>query len=306
MPKSKIFQKDYSNLTLLSRRQIKSVLWNKYYSLYMNNYEIEGIDYQAKEFLLKRLWADGSIACFVMPKSKGSSKFPAGQPVFCPFVPGYWNIYDWPTKVSLVKLRGATFIPIGLLEVDKDVVIGYAQRNRKPIALIVESYIERMTNILMVIKMNLKVHKMPWLVIGDPEDQEKLRILFNSLDQDEPTLYTDSYSADKFKALVSGAPYIIDKLWQQYQCVEGELREFLGFGNLGVGEKKEHLISDEVQSNNAIIDSYKECLLNPIQEFFDRIGEFLGIQGLSIKVKEPKVELPNMEEEQDEEDEENV
>ena len=303
MPRSKIFQRDYQNLSLLSRKQIKSILWNKYYSLYMNNYEIEGVDYQAKEFILKRLWADGSIACFIMPNSKGSSQFPAGQPIFCPFAPGYWNIYDWPTKVSLIKLRGATFIPVGLQEVDKDVVIGYAQRNRKPVAVIVESYIERMTNVLITIKTNIKVHKMPWLVVGTPEDEQKLKTLFDLLDQDEPKLFIDSDDADKFKALLSGAPYIIDKLWAHYQALENELREFLGFGNLGISEKKEHLINSEVASNNAIIEANKHCLLDCISEMFERIAEYLGPQ-LTIKVKEYKVELPEESEDFEEEEEE--
>lgn len=303
MPRNKIFQKENSNLTILSRQQIKSILMNKYYSLYMNNYEIEGVDYQAKEFILKRLWADGSIACFIMPNTKGSSKFPAGQPVFCPFAPGYWNIYDWPTKVSLIRLRGATYIPVGLQEVDKDVVIGYAQRNRKPVSLIVNSYIERMTNVLMTIKTNLKVHKMPWLIAGTPEDEAKLKNLFNLLDQDEPKLYIDSDDADKLKALVSGAPYIIDKLWSHYQCIENELREFLGFGNLGISEKKEHLINSEVASNNAIIEANKSCLLDCVSEMFERVGEYLGPQ-ITIRVKEYKVEIPEVEEDFQEEEEE--
>jgi hypothetical protein len=36
MPKSKIFQKDLANLTLLSRRQIKNVLMNKYFKFVVN------------------------------------------------------------------------------------------------------------------------------------------------------------------------------------------------------------------------------------------------------------------------------
>ena len=305
MPKLKIFQKENTNLALLSRTRIRSILWNKYYSLFMNSYDVKGVDYQAKDYLLKRLWSEGSIACFKLEGSDGGLKFPNGVPVFVPFVPGYWNIYDWPTKVSLVNTRGVRFIPKGLQEVDKDVVIGYVQRNKKSVQFIVESYIERMTDILMVIKTNLKVHKMPWLVIGTPEDQEKMKALFKSLEQDEPELFIDSESADKFKALVSGAPFIIDKLYQYYQNVENELREFLGFGNVGVGEKKEHLINAEVDANNAIIEANKECLLDSMKEFFERVKDVLGIE-ITIELKEPV--LPELEDfdSEDEEDLENA
>lgn len=300
MPKSKIFQKDLANLTLLSRRQIKNVLMNKYFNLYMNNYEFSGdLDYQQKEYILLQMWSVGQIACFKLANSEGAKDHPQGLGVFCPFAPGYWNIYNWPTKVSLVNTRGVKFIPAGLKEVDKDVVIGYAQRNRKPVVMIVESYIERIVDVLMTIKTNLKVHKMPWLIVGTPEDEEKLKTLFKSLDSDEPELYTDSDSSDKFKALVSGAPYIIDKLYQYVECLFNELDEFLGFNNLGVGEKKEHLVVSEIASNNQITKVYEACLIDTIKEFFDRCNNVFGFN-YSIKIKE--LEIPTFEESEEEED----
>ena len=278
MPKNKIFQRIDSNSSIYSREGLKNILMNKYYNLYMNAYKFGGdIDYQQKDYLLKKFWAEGSIACFKLRNSAGSKAHPQGLAVFVPFVPGYWNIYDFPTKVSLVNTRGVKFIPVGLQEVDKDVVIGYAQRNKKSVKLIVESYVERMTDVLMVIRTNLKTHKMPWLIVGTPEDQQKLRTLFDKLNNDDPELFTDSDSADKFKALLSGAPFIIDKLHAYYQALENELREFLGYGNIGVNEKKEHLINEEVKANNAIIDSNKLVLIDSIKEFFERINDVLGI-----------------------------
>ena len=93
--------------------------------------------------------------------------------------------------------------------------------------------------------------------------------------------------------------------YQYYQNVENELREFLGFGNVGVGEKKEHLINAEVDANNAIIEANKECLLDSMKEFFERVKEVLGIE-ITIELKEPV--LPELEDfdSEDEEDLENA
>ena len=302
MPKSKIFQREFSNLSLLSRTQLRSVLENKYFNLYMNNYEFGGdLDYQQKEYILLQFWSLGQIACFKLSGSEGSNSHPNGLGVFCPFAPGWWNIYNWPTKVSLIRTRGyASFIPSGLQEVDKDVVIGYAMRNRKPVSAIVESYIERIVDVLMVIRTNLKTHKMPWLIVANPEDQEKLRSLFEKLKEDDPELYVDSDSADSMKALVSGAPYIIDKLYQYAQCLENELREFFGFGNLGVGEKKEHLINSEVEANNAVIEANSNCLVDTIKEFFERCNTTFGFN-FSIETKKPEVKEETFESEEVEE-----
>ena len=300
MPKSKIFQREYANLTLLSRKQLKNVLFNKYFNLYMNNYEFSGdLDYQQKEYILLQMWSLGQVACFKLANSEGAKDHPQGLGVFCPFAPGYWNIYNWPTKVSLVNTRGVRFIPAGLKEVDKEVVIGYAMRNRKPVALFVESYVERIVDCLMVIRTNLRTHKMPWLIVGNPEDQAKLKTLFESLKQDEPELYMDTDDSNNIKALVSGAPYIIDKLYQYCECLENELREFLGFGNVGVGEKKEHLINAEVSANNAVIEANSNCLVDTIKEFFERCNNVFGFNyGIEIK----KVETPEFEESNQEEE----
>lgn len=300
MAKSKIFQREFNNLNLLSRNQIRSVLSNKYFNIYMNNYVFGGdLDYQQKEYILLQAWSIGQIACFKLAGSEGSKDHPQGLGVFCPFAPGYWNIYNWPTKVSLVNTRGVKFIPAGLKEVDKEVVIGYAMRNRKPVRMIVDSYVERITDVLMVIRTNLKTHKMPWLVIGTPEDQQKLKVLFESLKEDEPELYMDSDSSDKFKALVSGAPYIIDKLYQYAESLENELLEFLGFNNIGVGEKKEHLITAEVSANNGVIEANANSLVDCLKEFFERCNNVFGFN-YSIDIK--KVEQPVYNESEEEED----
>lgn len=305
MPKSKIYQKEVANLTLLSRKQMKSVLMNKYFNIYMNNYEMTGdLDYQQKEYILLQAWAVGQLACFKLEGSQGAKDHPQGLGVFCPFAPGYFNIYNWPTKVSLVNTRGVKFIPAGLKVVDKDVVIGYAQRNRKPVSLIVESYIERIVDVLMTIKTNLKVHKMPWLIVGTPEDESKLKALFETLSQDEPQLYTDSDSSDKFKALVSGAPYIIDKLYDYVEVLFNELDEYMGLNNLGVGEKKEHLVVSEIASNNQITKVYEKCLVDCLKEFFERCNKVFGFDyGIKVKQIEVSVYNESNEEEEVEEDE---
>ena len=85
-------------------------------------------------------------------------------------------------------------------------------------------------------------------------------------------------------------------------CIENEIREFLGLDNVGVGEKKEHLISDEVESNNQVVETSKDALIDCLKEFTRRIKEVLG---MTIEVKINKTEEPNQEEddEDDSEDE---
>lgn len=299
--KSKIFTKYNSDNPVHVQERLRTILRNKYYNIYLNNFDFEGeIDYQQKEYVLKRFWCDGRIACFKIGEAV-NKQHPQGLAVFCPFAPGYWNIYDYPVKVNLINTRGVKFIPVGLQEVDKDVVIGYAQRNKKPIVAIVDSYIDRMVEVLMTINTNLTAHKMPWLVVGAEEEQTKLSTLLDKVKNNDPELFIDAFDTDKLKVLLTGAPYIIDKLYNYYCAIENELREFLGFQNIGVSEKKEHLIGEEVRANNALVEANKDCILDSMKEFFERIRDVLGIE---IRVSVKKNNEPTYEDEDTQEEQE--
>ena len=303
MPKNKFFKNVSSSDSAFIRERTRTLILNRYYNLYLNAYEFSGdIDYQASEFILKRLWADGQIAGFVLKEATQDDKFKKGLPVFTPFAPNNWNIYDYPVTINLINTKGVKFIPVGPQLVDRDAVICYAQKNRKSVFSFVDYYATRMTDILMVIRVNLKTMKMPWLIGGTPESHAKLRDLFEKLDNDDPELFVDSDDIDKFKALVSGAPYNIDKLYNYYCALESELREYLGLSNLGLHEKKEHLITSEIQVNNEVVEANKECLFEGLKAFCERMRNTFGVS-LEVKLKE-REQLPEDLEEVDDEEEE--
>ena len=284
--------------SMVSREAIKSYYYNKYYDLYMNNFIIDNIDYEQKNFLLRKIWSDGSVAVFKLPHSD-IPEHPQGVLVFTPYSVNGFNIYDFPTDVILVNTRGVKFIPSKVMKVNKDVVLGYGRRCLKGIHQVVDMYCDKITNVEMVIQINLIAQKAPWLIATTPENERKMEELWSFITSDNPRLFTSLEDADKAKALISGAPYIIDKL-QAYKCdLENELREFFGFNNLGVAEKKEHLITDEVESNNEAVGKSKECILDCLKEFSARIKEVLDYD-MPIKINEvekPKDDAPDYEEE---------
>lgn len=295
--------KNYYN-KLVNRDAIYSYYYNKYYDLYMNNYIIDNIDYEQKNYILRKLWADGTVAVFKL-KNAMDDKHPQGLLVFTPYAVNGFNIYDFPTDVILVNTRGVRFIPSKPLKVNKDVVLGYARRCQKPIHQVVDLYCNKIANVEMVIQINLLANKAPWILGTSPENEKKMQEFWYSLLSDEPRLYASLEDADKAHALVSGAPYVIDKL-QAYKCdLENELREFFGFNNLGVAEKKEHLITDEVESNNEAVGKSKEVFFNCLEEFSDRIKEVLDYD-MPVKINEVDdvgYNAPDEAEEEDVEDE---
>ena len=255
------------------RRMYKSFYEIKYYNVFMNKFEIEGFDYQQNEYFFRKLWADNSIASFIIAGTKGSKDYPKGLPALCPYAPAMYNIYDYATKCTLVNVRGVKFIPSTLQEIDKDVVIAWSNKAHKSVREILDPLFERIAHIECVIQINLNAHKTPYFIPVAPEDRKKMEELWNLIQDDSEKLFIETENFDKIKILLSGATYIIDKLYALRDQVECEIREILGFSGLPVMEKKEHLISDEVESNDEFVnvshDSIKDC----IQDFVNRFNE---------------------------------
>ena len=112
------------------------------------------------------------------------------------------------------------------------------------------------------------------------------------IENDEPIIFTTLEESEKAKALVSGVPYTIDKLEQMRQKVEDDINTILGCSNVGIAEKKEHLIVDEVQANDQAIQSSNDDFLDMVQEFFDRIEKVFGYK-VTISLKHDAQEMEN-------------
>ena len=279
----------------LTREEVKNFYILKYFNLFMNGYKFPTLNYQQKDFLLRKMWAVGRIACFKLPG--GTEKHPQGELVFCPFATQTLNIYDYPVLVSLIKLKNVSFIPTKPQKVDKDVVIGFAQRNKHSVLEMVLPLIEKITDCEMVLRTALKSQKTPWLVGYSPENEEQRQAIKENLDSDEPYLFLEIEDINQFKAIVSGANYNCDKLYNLKQCYENEVKEYLGINNLGVNEKKEHLIGDEISVNEEIVESHGECFLDCLKEFGERIKEVLGVD-MPVELNKPdSIEYEEKEEE---------
>ena len=279
----RVFKRDDGG-ALITRSTIKSYYLLKYYNLFLNGYKFTGLNYQQKDFLLRKMWALGRIACFRL--SNATPKHPQGEIVFCPFATATLNIYDYPVDVSLIKLKNVSFIPASLQRVDEDVVIGYAQRNKHSVMEMVLPLIEKIVDVEMTLRTSLKSQKTPWLVGYSPETEQQRQIIKENLESDEPYLFLEMEDINQFKAIVSGANYNCDKLYNLKQCYENEIKEYLGINNLGVNEKKEHLIGDEINVNQEIVESHGECFLDCLKEFCERIKDVLGYE-VTVELNKP-------------------
>ena len=268
---------------------------NKYFGLFLNAYKFTNLTKNQQRYLLKRMWINGTVACFIVEGTRSEPSLkqaltntsantvsvgqdnPEGLLVFTPYAVNQWNIEDEPSVISLINLRGATFIPTDPKIVNKDVVIGWAHTSHTPVRALVMYYLEKIVDVENTIKTNLFVHKLPRLVIVSPEDKERVKEIMEDIERGENKIFLDVADWNAIKnVLDSGAgSYIIDKLYQYKQNLENELLTFLGINNVPI-EKKERLITDEAQSNDQLINDSSDCFLDSLKAFCEEIKDVLG------------------------------
>lgn len=266
-----------------NRKRIFTTYMWKYYNLFLGAYEITNVSDEQKEFILRRFWSMGKLAAFIVEGTKPATEnlatidnYESGMIAFTDFAPVLYNIYDWPIVVNLIQTRGATFIPAKQINVNQDCVIGYAQKSKIPVKTIVEFYVSKIVDIEMTIRAQLKSHKIPFVMTTTPENEAKMKRLFDRINNDEDSLYLTADELGAIQALQLNPNYMIDRLYAYKQAVENELLTYLGIDNLGTMQKKEHFVVDEVNSNNDLINDFSDTFLDSMKEFFARIQKYLN------------------------------
>ena len=258
------------------KKDLRYILDNKYYNAWLRlSTLVEGLDTKEAEFIFRQFWGVGQVCAF---KADGLED---NTILFAPFSVMYYDLYDYPVMAMPINQRGSFGFPTNPLRVNEDIVLGYCMKSKKSIKSIVDIYINKIIQVESIIQINLRTHKMPFLVISSIEDENKLDLIMDMFDDDFPTLKVSAEVAEKLKTLNTNTPYIIDKLYSYKQSLEDELNTFLGCDNSKLNQPR--MLVDQVNANNQEINESKDLFKNTIEEFFEKVGEVLG---KTIKWKE--------------------
>ena len=284
MPKSREYRPRTSTKDI--RKGFRFFYLEKIFNKWMDKYDYPELNYQQKHFIMKKFWSEGSVAVSKIFDEKGTlTELMSGglidmkenDIVFTPWAPAFtYNIYDFATKARAINTRGVQFINPNDLEMDKDIVIIWAQKNHKSVYSSIEAKLNELIDVEMKIRLARKAQGQPWTFVFSPEDFDLVKRMQEQLEDDEPYLFIPAQDVDKAKSLVSGAPYISDKLTQEKEAIFNEILTMIGVNNIGTIQKKEHLIVDEVNANNEDIEQSNNGFKNEIEEGFYRVQKAFG------------------------------
>lgn len=260
---------------------------NKYYNLWMSKFEWNGLDDDLKEqeenYIMRKLWYEGTVALRNIKNT--------GMIALAPWKLTNYNYLGFPETVTLVNERGVSqkIVPKSLQIVNRDVALLFCTPSQKPIKAVVDYYVDRITQAVVLINNNLCLQNMPFVINCTEEDQKRLSDIVDRILDNQLVITTASSDINKLQALITQVPFLVDKLQAYIVSMENELLTILGIDNSGTQAKKAQMLVDEVNANNDVINDYGNSIIDELNKWLDRANSVLG-RNITIKAKSKPVD----------------
>jgi hypothetical protein len=147
-------------------------------------------------------------------------------------------------------------------------------------------FASRLTEAERTIDTNIKGQKTPYILRCDNKDLLTMKNIIKQKDDNELTIFgSKSLNLDAIKVFPTLSPFVADKLMEYKQQIWNEALTFFGINNDGGNtQKKERMLTDEVNANNQLISINAEAMLLTRQEACTMINKMYGLN-VSVKLR---------------------
>lgn len=205
---------------------------------------------------------------------------------------GYINIYGLPTEVTCYSYRfnqrRSLYMTDTGEEKGKECILVMNNYERIPTQVMCTLFAYRLAEAQRTADVNIKAQRTPVLITTDQKQYFTLKKMYEEYDGNTPAIFADKnvISPDALKALKTDAPFIVNDIMDYKREIWNEFLTTLGISNLS--EKRERLISNEVDSNNELVNLNLQSQLIPRKEACKQFNEKYGLMGekaIDVKVR---------------------
>lgn len=205
---------------------------------------------------------------------------------------GYINIYGLPTEVTCYSYRfnqrRSLYMTDTGEEKGKECILVMNNYERIPTQVMCTLFAMRLAEAQRTADVNIKAQRTPVLITTDQKQYFTLKKMYEEYDGNTPAIFADKnvISPDALKALKTDAPFIVNDIMDYKREIWNEFLTTLGISNLS--EKRERLISNEVDSNNELVNLNLQSQLIPRKEACKQFNEKYGLMGekaINVKVR---------------------
>ena len=159
---------------------------------------------------------------------------------------------------------------------DKDSVLIFNNYGHIPTMMTVALFAKRLYEIERTIDVNIKAQKTPTIILCDPQEELTFRNIFaDAQDNKSLDVGVKNLDIDSYKTLNTTAPFVADKLQILKRQVWNEALTFFGIDNVS-SEKRERLVSDEVETNLGGVEAQRWVMLDSRQQAAEQINKMFG------------------------------
>lgn len=206
---------------------------------------------------------------------------------------GYINIYGLPTKIncfsySYNEIRDL-YVPdaTGQEKTDECILVMNTYE-RIPTCASVELFAKRLAEAQRTADININAMRTPILIRTDKNQELSLRNLYSQYDGNSPVIFADrtQLNPDDVKVFKTDAPFIAKDIMDYKVQIWNEFLSTIGVSNLD--EKRERLITSEIDSNNELVNLNLQSFLTPRKKACQEFNEKYGLSGdkaIDVKVR---------------------
>ena len=205
---------------------------------------------------------------------------------------GYINIYGLPTEITCYSYRfnqrRSLYMTDTGEEKGKECILVMNNYERIPTTATVSLFAYRLAEAQRTADVNIKAQRTPILITTDQKQYFTLKKMYEEYDGNTPAIFADKnlISPDALKAMKTDAAFLCNDIYQYKREIWNEFLTFMGIQNLS--EKRERLITGEVDSNNELLNLNLQALLIPRKEACKQFNEKYGLSGekaIDVKVR---------------------
>lgn len=205
---------------------------------------------------------------------------------------GYINIYGLPTELNCYSYRfnqrRSLYMTDTGEEKGKECILVMNNYERVPTCATVNLFAYRLAEAQRTADVNIKAQRTPILLTTDQKQLFTLKKMYEEYDGNTPAIFADknTITPDALKAIKTDAPFIARDLMDYKREVWNEFLTTMGISNLS--EKRERMVSNEIDSNNELVNLNLQALLIPRKEACRQFNEKYGLMGekaIDVKVR---------------------
>ena len=194
---------------------------------------------------------------------------------------GRFDVYGYPI---LRRAYSAYNNYKKMLKPDNSVII-FNNLMRTNSILDVKMFALRLYNLDRTIDINVNAQKTPVLIVCDENERLTMQNLYKQWTGNEPVIFGDkNLNVKGLQVLKTDAPFVADKLYELKCNIWNEALTYLGISNVTVN-KKERLITDEVERGQGGVLANRFPYLNPREKAVIDINEMFGTN-ISVEFRE--------------------